>query len=57
MKEHLWERDTQDGFENDKDAYCCEHSTVVDQATHMQMYAGSSPASVNHCEELIKALT
>ena len=28
-------------------------STVVERATHMRMYAGSSPTSVDHREELI----
>ena len=29
------------------------HSTVVEQATHMLAYAGSSPTSIDHRKELI----
>ena len=29
------------------------HGTVVEWATHMRMYAGSSPTNIDHREELI----
>ena len=33
------------------------HSTMVEWATHMRVYAGSSPIGADHREELIAALS